>query len=233
MNGQRGANRLLRLTRIALIAMLLWLLLAPLHPVAAHGDGRVLQLATVAGDAFHLTVWSAPSILRTGEIHIVTAVTGVLTPGAQGTPPAASDAASDVDVLVQVQLVPLTGIGERKTALAYPLADTSADTSSRTKVDSSNADPSNRRQAILHEAAFFVAQPGRYQVQVTAVDITGASGSVGFPIQVVKVPGWVTALIYVQFAISGLAALLLLRQGQRLWLGHRSKPTTEKSVAAN
>jgi hypothetical protein len=211
---------------IALLALLWWLLLAPLQPVFAHGDGRVLQLRRVVGD-FHLTVWCAPGILRTGEIHIVTAVND-----------AVNDAVSDgkdaprADVLVQVALTPLDGVGAHLTTLAYPIVDTSR--AVKTNDDATHAcvacDDVNGAQAILHEAAFVVTTPGRYLVQVDVVDAAGVSGAASFPITVVKVPAWFKGLLYAQVAMGALVAIMLLRRGQKLWLGRRPQPHLRKNV---
>jgi hypothetical protein len=219
--------------RIALLALLWWLLLAPLQPVLAHGNGRALLLTTLAGD-FHLTVWCAPGILRAGEIHIVTAVRDAVSD-------AVNDAVNDgkdaprADVLVQVALTPLDEAGAQLTTLAHPIVDTSR--AAKTNDDATQACvacvDANGAQVILHEAAFVVTTPGRYEVQVDVVDAAGVSGAASFPITVVKVPAWFKGVLYGQVAVGGLVAIMLLRRGQKLWLGRQRQAHRRENVAVS
>lgn len=55
--------------RIWLCASLL-LLVCAVKPVLAHGEGRTLQQGHVPVGAYYLTIWTAPAILRTGEVHL-------------------------------------------------------------------------------------------------------------------------------------------------------------------
>ena len=75
------------------------LLLFSVQPLAAHGGDRMLQLSDVAAGPFRLTVWTSPSILRTGEIHVETAVI-------------AENGVPMKDSLVYVELTPLGWVGQ-------------------------------------------------------------------------------------------------------------------------
>ena len=46
------------------------LLFGTVKPVLAHGEGRTLQRGHVPVGAYYLSIWTAPAILRTGEVHL-------------------------------------------------------------------------------------------------------------------------------------------------------------------
>ncbi|MEZ4735096.1 MAG: hypothetical protein R3E79_48995 [Caldilineaceae bacterium] len=60
---------LLRTTQLTLVCAFMLLVSAD-EPVLAHGDGRTLQRGHMAVGAYYLTIWTAPAILRTGEVHV-------------------------------------------------------------------------------------------------------------------------------------------------------------------
>jgi hypothetical protein len=93
------------------ILMVTLLLTMTLQVASAHGEDRTLQLSNATAGPFRVTVWTAPGILRTGEIHVEAAVIGV-------------DGASLRDVLVQVDVSSLAGNAEALTAMAYPAFET-------------------------------------------------------------------------------------------------------------
>jgi hypothetical protein len=57
-----------------LITTLAILLILPVRPVLAHANDRTLQGESLKAGPYRLTVWTAPSRLRTGEIHVETIV---------------------------------------------------------------------------------------------------------------------------------------------------------------
>ncbi len=90
------------------VITLLFLLLVPFAETAqAHGEDRVLQLQDVEAGPYRLTAWTAPGVLRTGEIHVETVV---LT----------DDQVPTLDVLVQVIVTPLAATSRPTVAIARP-----------------------------------------------------------------------------------------------------------------
>jgi len=87
---------------LALIGCLWWALVA--QPVAAHGEDSVLQVADAPVGPYTLDIWTAPGILRAGEIHVEVAVmrAGRLVP----------------DSDVRVQMTPLKASGSSLSAPA-------------------------------------------------------------------------------------------------------------------
>ena len=61
-----------RLTLI--ITFLLAIALGYAAPVFAHGSSKIAELYLVPVGPYYLSVWSSPGVLRTGEIHVATAV---------------------------------------------------------------------------------------------------------------------------------------------------------------
>lgn len=59
---------------IGFVCLLTLLLVSAVKPVLAHGEGRTLQRGHVLVGNCYLTIWTAPAILRTGEVHIETTV---------------------------------------------------------------------------------------------------------------------------------------------------------------
>jgi hypothetical protein len=98
----------LRIGSIFLAGLIMALLSLLAQPVLAHGEDRMLQGANIAAGAFQLTVWTAPARLRTGEVHVETAVFD-----RNGNP--------DERCAVQVTLTPLDRTGPRFSALALPV----------------------------------------------------------------------------------------------------------------
>lgn len=78
-------------------------------PLLAHGEGRTLQRGHVLVSTCYLSIWTAPSILRTGEVHIETSVFNQ-----DGSPAQAA--------LVQVALTPLQGQAPLAAVPALPVA---------------------------------------------------------------------------------------------------------------
>lgn len=91
--------------------MLAFLLTLTVQAASAHGQDRTLQLSNATAGPFQVTVWTAPGLLRTGEIHVETAVIG-------------ADGAPKRDLLVQVDVSSLDGGAEALRAIAYPAAET-------------------------------------------------------------------------------------------------------------
>lgn len=85
------------------------LLLLTIKPVLAHGEGRTLQREHLLVSTCYLTIWTAPAILRTGEVHVEVNVFNQ-----DGTPTQAA--------LVQVTLTPRQGQGPQVSAPAQPVA---------------------------------------------------------------------------------------------------------------
>jgi hypothetical protein len=96
---------------IVFLLCTLWLLVGPAAPVGAHGGNRTLQLMNTAAGSYRLTIWTAPSILRTGEIHVEVA---------------ASDSSGQPlqTGLVHVEVIPSTQTESLQSALALPVAET-------------------------------------------------------------------------------------------------------------
>jgi hypothetical protein len=103
----------LRICSIFLAGLLMALLSVLARPVLAHGEDRTLQAVNIATGEFQLTVWTAPARLRTGEVHIETALFD-----RNGNP--------DERCAVQIALTPLDRTGPPLTALAFPVAGTEA-----------------------------------------------------------------------------------------------------------
>lgn len=100
---------LLRTTLFTLVCAVLFLVGAG-DPVLAHGDGRTLQCAHVAVGAYYLTIWTAPTILRMGEVHVEAMLFD------QSGRPAQSG-------LIHVALTPLERQAPPLSALAYPTTE--------------------------------------------------------------------------------------------------------------
>jgi hypothetical protein len=60
----------LRTAPIILACTFVLLVAGAVKPVLAHGEGRTLQRGHVLVGACYLTIWTAPAILRTGEVHV-------------------------------------------------------------------------------------------------------------------------------------------------------------------
>lgn len=66
----------MKLLSSALTWKLLWLwawvclLIGAAAPVMAHGEGRTLQQGHVPVGGYYLSIWTAPALLRTGEVHL-------------------------------------------------------------------------------------------------------------------------------------------------------------------
>lgn len=103
----------LRICSIFLAGLIMALLSLMARPVLAHGEDRSLQGANIAAGEFQLTVWTAPARLRTGEVHVETAVFDH-----NGNP--------DERCAVQVALTPLDRTGPPLTALSLPVAGAEA-----------------------------------------------------------------------------------------------------------
>jgi hypothetical protein len=91
--------------------MLAFLLTMTIRDASAHAQDRTLQLSNAAAGPFQVTVWTAPGILRTGEIHVEAAVIG-------------ADGAPMRSVLVQVDVSSLDAGTEVLTTTAYPAVET-------------------------------------------------------------------------------------------------------------
>jgi hypothetical protein len=99
---------LLRTTQLTLVCLIL-LLTGSTRPVLAHGAGRTLQSAHVAVGDYFLTIWTAPTMLRPGEIHVEAMLLDGSGQPAQGG-------------LIHVALTPLERQDPPLSALAYPTA---------------------------------------------------------------------------------------------------------------
>jgi hypothetical protein len=163
------------------------LALVMVRPAVAHAGDAYLRVAPVTVGPYQVTVWTAPSFLRTGEAHVLTLVTVA---GAAGTVPAS-------EVMVQVQVTPLDKAdGEVQTVLAGP------------------ADPTNGHRC---EAALRLDNPGRYRFIISTYNPDGEGGTVSFEAEVIRAPAWLVGLLYAQLAATGLACLWLARAGYRVW----------------
>jgi hypothetical protein len=168
-----------------LLALLLALLVV--RPAAAHAGDAYLRVAPATVGPYQVTVWTAPSFLRAGEIHVLTLVTVA----------DAAGATHASEVLVQVQATPLDdATGAVQTALAGP------------------ADPTNGHRC---EAALRLDKPGRYRFTVSTTNPNRAGGTVSFEAEVIRAPAWLVGLLYAQLAATGLACLWLARAGYRVW----------------
>ena len=113
MNGSMSAKAMhhsLSFSRIVSGLALLVLLVTSTQPVAAHGQGQTLELAQAPVGPYYLSVWSAPAILRPGEIHLAAVVTDE-----------AGQPVPDCDV--SLEIVPLTREQKPITVMAQPLTD--------------------------------------------------------------------------------------------------------------
>lgn len=91
---------------------LLILLFGPVSPIFAHGDGEKLEISRVPIGPYHISAWSLPGILRTGEIHLAAAVVD-----------SNFDPVTDCDI--KFQLTPLDSTGKNiLLQTRAPIADT-------------------------------------------------------------------------------------------------------------
>ncbi|RIK43082.1 MAG: hypothetical protein DCC55_06760 [Chloroflexi bacterium] len=104
----------------------------------------------------------------------------------------------DEQCVVQVALTPLDRTGPPLTALSFPVAGA---------------------EAGLREAAFTVTEPGRYRVETTIFDNTGAAGLAAFEVEITPVPRLIQAGIYLLLGASILAGVWMLRNGIDVWFG--------------
>lgn len=91
--------------------VLAFLLTMTIQVASAHGQDRTLQLSNATAGPFQVTVWTAPGVLRAGEIHVEAAVIG-------------ADGAPVRDVLVQVDVLSSDGETVALTTTAYPAVET-------------------------------------------------------------------------------------------------------------
>lgn len=71
----------------------------------------------------------------------------------------------------------------------------------------------------LREAAFHVAQPGRYRVETTIYNEDGAAGKAAFEVTISRVPRWIKLSIYGLLGASLIAGAWMLRKGIDVWYG--------------
>lgn len=74
----------------------------------------------------------------------------------------------------------------------------------------SAADPAN---GFRHEAAFHLAESGRYQVVVSVFDPAGGGGETAFDITVSRLPLWTMLLFHLLVGASVLFAVWFIRRG--------------------
>jgi hypothetical protein len=91
----------------ALWSMICLLLTLTVQSAGAHGEDRTLYLSDVLVGSYTISAWTAPTVLRTGEIHIEVSLLDM-----NGVPVQ--------DALVYVTVSPLDGMGEPLSVLAHP-----------------------------------------------------------------------------------------------------------------
>lgn len=201
----QARNKVWRMTIVLLIAFLGQR--ATVHSVSAHGVDRLLRVEAVPLGNATLTVWTSPSRLRPGEVHIdvqIMRADGTLTttPFVQviiSPRDAVRDAVGDVvgDVL-----------GKPQKSVAHPLAPTAT---GRT-VDPATA---------THEARFQIDDAGHYQVMVAATDAQGHVAEMSFPVTVTPVPLALTLTLHTLLVGSLAAGAWVIRMGRRVWQPQR------------
>jgi hypothetical protein len=178
------SSLIVRLIAIALVICLGTLFGPAIDTAQAHGGG-VPQLINAEAGPYWVSVWTQPNPLRVGQAHITVAVSE---------PPAASSSQREagapvLDAMVQVQLQPLAGSGEPRTA---------------------SATHEGAANKLLYETDLHLAEAGSWQVWV-AVDGVQGSGKTGFQVEVAEASRsrwpWVAGL-----AIAGLGALWMVQQ---------------------
>lgn len=108
------------------------------------------------------------------------------------------DGTPDETYVVQVSLTPVDRPGPVLAALSVPVAGA---------------------EAGLREAAFTVAEPGRYRVETTLFDETGMAGQAAFEVEITPVPHFVQVGIYLLLGASILAGVWMLWNGVDVWFG--------------
>jgi hypothetical protein len=177
----------LRTWSIHLIVAIALLLAGQSKSVLAHSNDRLLQEENVSMGLYRLTIWTAPTWLRTGEIHVETRVTDHY-----GNP--------DTRCAVYVTLTPRAPSLPSLKALSVPVSGAMAG-----EIEG------------LREAAFHVADPGLYKVETIVVDNHGAGGRVAFEVEIIRISPLVQWFICLLLALTGCAALWMLRSGIDLW----------------
>jgi hypothetical protein len=185
--------------------MLLWSI-GGTRTAMAHGSDRLLHRQAVAIGGDSLTVWTSPSRLRPGEVHVDVQIV-------------AADGTLVNDHFVQVRITPLGEQGTAQQTIAQPLPLDDRVVNGRLVNGGvvNGGIVNGVMNQTTHEARFRIDETGTYEVAVDVSDQTAYLGGVNFAIEITPVSPLTKTGLHLMAILSTVATLWFVRMGIWIW----------------